>query len=239
MPGDYQNYGEWLHYLLETTPGWWNNNGSKSVDAQTIIFIALGYELAGNLDKGQVVFSVAEAFARKAWGGFGFYRKLDGVAVPYDLIESGAYGSRENFKTKLDTKSLMTPLKPEVRPDLAFASMLATTMWHQMDPSRPYEWANIVQTNPEWFKVWINNRAPEQNWMGGSFLDPSNPSTSIWLRITDTNNYPDDTLYILTYKQFIDLGCDDVENGCVGFTKDNKPYSPKFLYDFLPEYAPK
>ena len=39
--GTYKEYGWWWHYMLDTAPGWWNNNGYQHVYFKTVVAFTL------------------------------------------------------------------------------------------------------------------------------------------------------------------------------------------------------
>jgi len=63
----FTQFGWWYHYLLDRTPGWWNNQGRDHIYFRDVIAFALGVELSSKGSDGNLVGYAAGAFATKAW----------------------------------------------------------------------------------------------------------------------------------------------------------------------------
>jgi len=161
--------GWWFHYLLEVTPGWWNNGGQDHVYFSDVIAIAIGAEMAQVRDY-KFGMLMAQGFAIKGWQA-GMYYTLGGKQSATERINPALYGSGEMYRICGPTTSPdnCTPFNEvigdfaedinEVRLDLAIPfGMIGITnnvrdlghmvLWRSTwknnhDPNAPYEWGNI------------------------------------------------------------------------------------------------
>lgn len=158
--------GWWFHYLLEATPGWWNNGGQGHVYFSDVIAIAIGAEMAQIRDY-RFGMLMAQGFAVKGWEK-GMYYTLGGKQSAIDRVFAGLYGSGNTYRicgaTTLPDNC--TPFSNvigdfaedinEVRMDLSEPFVLTNhvrdlgvmvlnnSAWrNNNDPNAPYEWGNM------------------------------------------------------------------------------------------------
>jgi hypothetical protein len=67
--GSWIQYGWWWQYLLDSSPGWWNNNGKSHIYFRDVIAFALGVELSSKGSNTDLIGYAAGAFATKGLGG--------------------------------------------------------------------------------------------------------------------------------------------------------------------------
>jgi hypothetical protein len=157
-------YGYWYHYLLQWTNGNWNNNGKKHVTLQQLIALSFGVEVdgVGNAVDSTAMEKMAEAFGRKGWEE-GMYRFIGGRQSVQSLVNLGLYGDSKggvydiNNQTKFITSinSALADYKISEGSDFyKKASMILSNVeWRGgVLGNASYEWANVVSSNPDWFK---------------------------------------------------------------------------------------
>jgi RHS repeat-associated protein len=161
--------GWWFHYLLEATPGWWNNGGQDHVYFSDVIAIAIGAEMAQVRDYGFGIL-MAQGFAIKGWKE-GMYYTLGGKESVTRRVNDALYGSNQggtyricgdttssdNCKPFSEVTDRFTSKINEVRLDLAEPFVITNNvrdlghmvLWNSTwknnlnDPNAPYEWGNM------------------------------------------------------------------------------------------------
>ena len=252
-PQSYKGYGRWFHYLLRTVPGWWNEQGKASEETIVLNMVTLAFSTEISEDQYQdqntLVGYMAEVFARKAWSGrAGFFYSFIGSRqalksrledVFYLNIGADAGGKQGQWDLNTDARAQRFTLKMSAlkqRYDLLLRygrNILYNMAWHRVQYNRPYEWGNLVQANPRWFKAWINKNAPMLA-NGEKPIDPQQPGSAIWyaerstvdLKKDPTGEFTPGTGYVLTYAQQMAM-CNDFENGCIGLTDGHE--KPAFI----------
>jgi hypothetical protein len=92
--GKYTEYGWWWHYLLENTPGWWNNEGKGHVYFRDVIAFALAVELSNKGSDNRIVGYTAGAFATKPFvSGLGFYSFIGSRQSVMERVNTALYGN--------------------------------------------------------------------------------------------------------------------------------------------------
>ena len=110
--------------------------------------------------------------------------------------------------------------------------ILNTPDWRRVEPNRPYDWANLEQTSPEWFKTYINFQAPMLA-AGGLPLDPQHAGSAIWFAARPRSRTVDTiTNYVLTRAQTQDL-CDPFGKSCARLTENDQrpPFIPEYVFE--------
>jgi RHS repeat-associated protein len=91
--GTWKEYGWWWHYLLERTPGPWNNFGKGHIKFSDVIAFALAAELSTSIDTyPKIVGYAAGAFYTKG-SGEGYYRMIGSRQSVYMRVNTALYGS--------------------------------------------------------------------------------------------------------------------------------------------------
>lgn len=93
--GKYIEYGWWWHFLLDRTPGWWNENGKSHIYFKDVIAFALGVELSTTaIDPNfkDLPGYVAGAFANKGRRE-GFYYMTGSRASVFKRVNNALYAS--------------------------------------------------------------------------------------------------------------------------------------------------
>jgi hypothetical protein len=246
-PETSKGFGVWFHYLLRKVPGWWNRNG-KAPEAEILEnLIALTVAAEINAEQHTTntgIIYMAEAFARKAWSGEGqgFYgfiggresvRKTRLLPILYNRnpVKDDdpnndwlwTKSQADQFKAFIEMDLLADPKRIRYNLALPYAiNILYTPSWHRKDNNRPWDWGNIVDANPAWFKSWINQNAPQLSQSQAPLNN--DPRAAIWFRYPQNpaSAQSNDTLYVLTYLQQRALcgsyGENNPGNGCVGLT---------------------
>ncbi len=94
----YTQFGLWYHYLLERTPGWWNNQGRDHIYFRDVIAFALGVELSSKGSDRNLVGYAAGAFATKAWAsGQGFYKFIGSRQSVFMRVNHALYGTNSGL----------------------------------------------------------------------------------------------------------------------------------------------
>ena len=93
--GTYKEFGWWWHYLLDTTPGWWNENGKGHIYFKDVVTFALAAELSTAVENFPAIIGYAAgAFANKGWEE-GFYYTIGSRQSVYMRVNNAVYGSSE------------------------------------------------------------------------------------------------------------------------------------------------
>jgi hypothetical protein len=187
---------------------------------------------------------MAEAFARKAWthqSGLYYYlgsrhalynRMVDILWMGHSWNEThsewtgGSYtptGIRARFTSTMNQEM---SLRFRLLRNLG-RTIVSNQSWHVSDENRPWDWANLVAGNPDWFKGWINWSAPMLGKLNGPAM-PGDKTQAIWYawprrRSAPTNRaqyLASDTLYIMTKAQVEGPLCGPYRKGCVQLSSD-------------------
>ncbi len=152
-------YGWWWYYLLNSAPGFWNNQGKGHTAFSIALAFALGAEL-GNDDQYEGLGNMmAEASARKGWGE-GFFRLIGGRQSVQmrinDVLYSGDWYriTDKNFASLLAefAEVLQRDFNEYKMNDKAFPlayKILTTAAWREgVRGNTPYEWGNPTLSSP-------------------------------------------------------------------------------------------
>jgi len=91
--GTWKEYGWWWHYLLDLTPGWWNDNGKGHIYFKDVLTFALAAELSTAIDTfPDIVGYAAGAFANKGRND-GFYKMIGSRQSVYWRVNNAVYGA--------------------------------------------------------------------------------------------------------------------------------------------------
>lgn len=179
---------------------------------------------------------MAEAFTRKGWGE-GVYRMIGSRASVRNRLNDTLYRDFDR-ETQLGTWDFDKTARA-TRFTAIMSSLLSRREWaykygndilfktgrHQIAPNRPYDWGNLVATNPRWFREWVNVEAPLLS-LSQSPLYANEPGSALWYahRPRAGDRYATGTGYVVTKYQANAL-CSGHANGCVGLTiNDVQPW---------------
>jgi len=222
------DYGLQFYDMLNSEPGWWNREGSESVTLHTYVAIVINLELNGLHSDPDARDALTEAFARKYWDGCNAYGP-DGCQIRDGKPDNAAanyLGSRDVVRNRvIAVRNGGSPhllVRQEIY-NYAQAQTLAdevlrpTGAWRSGGSAdRPWEWANVVEGNPSWFKRWIA--------AGPLGADP---------REIYYVNRPRSDFYVVTSAQMKTwcINRSGVQVSCVDLTGDDP--APEFVEEFL------
>jgi hypothetical protein len=197
---------------------------------------------------------LAEAFARKAWStDLDFYGYIGSRHSLYNRMVDTLWQGHTWIDNRTWTGGSFTPKDLRAR----FVSMmskgmyprfnllkqyglsiLANQTWHRFDKDRPWDWGNVQDYNPDWFKAWINWNAPMLATPGGRAIP--NQAQAIWYAWPRPGSKPEpgnraawlrvNTEYIMTKAQMDEQKLCDYRRGCVEMpTNAERP-------SFIPDY---
>jgi RHS repeat-associated protein len=158
--GTWKQYGWWWHYLLDRTPGWWNNYGEDHIMFSDVIAFALGVELstmAKSDENADIWRYAAAAFATKG-SSDGFYKMIGSRQSVFMRVNTALYGNpgggsynfnkygskfNEIFKADSDyhIKANMRSLGKQILQNTGFTA----------EERLAYEWGNPTNRTPESF----------------------------------------------------------------------------------------
>ncbi|MCS7016686.1 MAG: RHS repeat-associated core domain-containing protein [Gemmatales bacterium] len=252
IPRSNKGLGKWFHYLLQNVPGWWNRDRKAKREEVVLNLIALSFATevsedeaySGNLSIRRLVGYMAEAYARKAWSwSSGFYSFIGSREAVFNRMMPTLFvnlrpdpnnptktiGDWEINERAKRFANMMNALQRRLNYGQHYARLiLYTPSWHQADANRPYEWGNVKEGNPVWFKQWINVQAPMLA-DGKLPLDRAHPGSAIWYAAPRGAPLANGTGYVMTKAQQEEL-CNAYEQGCVGMpnTVQRPSYIPVY-----------
>jgi hypothetical protein len=89
--GTWKQYGWWWHYMLDRTPGWWNDNGKGHIYFKDVLTFALAAELSTEVDT-DIVGYAAGAMANKGRSDGSFYKMIGSRQSVFSRINTAVYG---------------------------------------------------------------------------------------------------------------------------------------------------
>jgi hypothetical protein len=157
--GTWKQYGWWWHYLLDRTPGWWNNHGEEHIKFSDVIAFALAAELSTAVDAyPKIVGYAAGAFANKGKGD-GFYKMIGSRQSVFMRVNNALYGSSfpaigtpynfEKFGSRFDEIYDVSGNARNIR--MWGDSILRNTGFTD-DQRLAYEWGNPTNRSPQKLK---------------------------------------------------------------------------------------
>jgi hypothetical protein len=92
--GTWKEYGWWWHYLLDRTPGWWNDNGKGHIYFKEVLTFALAAELStAVVREPDMVGYAAGAMANKGRSDGSFYKMIGSRQSVFFRINTALYGA--------------------------------------------------------------------------------------------------------------------------------------------------
>jgi hypothetical protein len=153
----FTQFGWWYHYLLDRTPGWWNNQGRDHIYFRDVIAFALGVELSSKGSDGNLVGYAAGAFATKA-PDQGFYKFIGSRQSVFMRVNTALYGTSSGLSDP-DSKGNRKPL-PYAFDRGRFNPSLDESLYHiQARYGEPGNWGDRILThsgftNPDQLLAW-------------------------------------------------------------------------------------
>ncbi len=113
--GTWKEYGWWWHYLLDETPGWWNNEGKSHIYFRDVVAFALGVELSIKGSDAVLIGYAAGAFATKASApDQGFYRFIGSRQSVFERVNIALYGNPKRGSYDIGNRSKFNPSQDEL-----------------------------------------------------------------------------------------------------------------------------
>jgi hypothetical protein len=90
--GTWTEFGWWWHYLLDRTPGWWNNQGREHIRFSDVVAFALGVELnTAPIYFPDIIGYAAGAFRNKS-KNVGYYNFIGSRQSVFMRVNTAVYG---------------------------------------------------------------------------------------------------------------------------------------------------